>query len=38
MEDLTGRIFGKLTVLELAEWKNGTSYFGIAAVSVEMKQ
>lgn len=27
MEDLTGRIFGKLTVLELAEWKNGTSYW-----------
>ena len=24
---LTGRIFGKLTVLELAEWKNGTSYW-----------
>ena len=26
-KDLTGRIFGKLTVLELAEWKNGTSYW-----------
>lgn len=27
MENLTGRIFGKLTVLELAEWKKGTSYW-----------
>ena len=27
MEDLTGRVFGKLTVLEQAEWKNGTSYW-----------
>ena len=27
MEDLTGKVFGKLTVLELAEWKNGTSYW-----------
>ncbi len=27
MEDLTGKVFGKLTVLELAEWKSGTSYW-----------
>lgn len=27
MEDLTGRVFGRLTVLEQAEWKNGTSYW-----------
>ena len=27
MEDLTGRFFGRLTVLEQAEWKNGTSYW-----------
>ena len=27
IEDLAGLTFGKLTVLELAEWKNGTSYW-----------
>ena len=27
MEDLRGRVFGRLTVLEQAEWKNGTSYW-----------
>ena len=27
MEDLTGRIFGRLTVIEEAEWKKGTSYW-----------
>ena len=27
LEDLTGRVFGKLTVLEQAERKNGTSYW-----------
>ncbi len=27
VEDLTGCIFGRLTVLKQAEWKNGTSYW-----------